>query len=128
MFAWGGAFSQSEAPYFTFLVSASCTNLCGVHPKQETGLDLNTMLREPDCPQPVPAQRGVHTGTQPDFQGDASGTGVPSRPSEPTAPLKFPAQDSALDLLLNVSFLLSHVQGRSLLLLATSQGVHQVFQ
>lgn len=103
-------------------------SLCGVRPKQETGLDLNTMLREPDCPQPVPAQRGVHTETQPDFQGDASGTGVPSQPSEPTAPLKFPAEDSVPDLLLNVSVLLSHVQGSSLLLLGTSQGVHQVFQ
>lgn len=99
-------------------------SLCGVHTKQETGLDLNTMLREPDCPQPVPAQRGVRSGTQPDFQGDASGTGVPSQPSEPTAPLKFPGQDSVPDLQLNVSVLLSHGQGSRLLLLGTSQGVH----
>lgn len=70
----------------------------------------------------MPAQQGQ----QPDFQGDAPGTGVPSQPSEPTVPLKFPAQDSVPDLLLNVLVLLSQAQGHSLSLLGTAEGVHRM--
>lgn len=47
---------------------------------QDTGLDMNTILIEPDYPQPVvgTATHTVHTGTKPDFQGDAAGTEVPT--------------------------------------------------
>lgn len=63
-----------------------------VHPKQETGLEMNTVLIEPNCPQPVPAQRSIHTGLQPDFQRDAADTGVPTQSSEPTVPLSSQCQ------------------------------------
>lgn len=72
----------------------------------------------------MPAQQGIHTGPQPDFPGDAAGTGVPTQPSEPTVPLKIPAQDSVSDL--NVSVLLSQARGDRLPLLGTSQGLHQM--
>lgn len=87
---------------------------------------MSTIPTEPDCPQPVPAQQGIHTGQQPDFQGDAAGTGVLSQPSEPTAPLKFPVQDSVPNSLLNVSVLSSQARGDNLPLLGTSQGVHRM--